>query len=781
MGYNLDEFIKISKEVRKLFYNDNYVCNKIDEYDYDTYISDNTANHKVLDDALAESGIKLVIAPTGSGKSSALLDSAKRVSAVDKDCLFVFALPSRPLAEQLANGGIERLVGGDEYEESMKIVATTYEKIFEIKQALQTKKQMGKPKKAVLILDECHLLASQNLFRQKAIQDLISCIEENLFHSVLLVTATPFPMSLFRCERIINFKSLKSKPVMDKIEIIEINEIIGHIKNNIDYGKEFPFIRLCDTNLIDNLIDKMPQKIARLTSTDKKSKVYQDIVNHSKIDATGIDGILTTSLLEAGVSIREYPENTVPYVAFPNFFLSVDDIEQFLNRLRRSDNYFVVCAKILLKKLKEKELSVSLASFDRKEACTFHDLSFKDGMLHIRDTSSLDSVPDGEYLLITAIDEKREEKPFTVTSSGRTNAGCYSKADKKEITIEVFKFRKFIDILRTNLFQVEKFCSVLSGYSHVLEQAKADRLAANASDILDLSSINESELVDEMIKSAITRYKFCDCLTYDKKEIVINKRILYMLSYNEYERQFYYNHNALKEELEQRLNIPVEIKEESAAKTKIKAKKPDEKIWDGIEDIRQYLIDNGCSKYLYDKIMHGDPLARQFKKYREELNKVREQEELLELMKSLSDSGIGEDYVLQILTKSETKRDVEKYKKYYHILTMNKSLLMTTGTAIQKVPCYTDQQRMQAAIYYHLNSKNQDNYTFANKGKDARENKGDELLNEINAYYRQCFPNGKKYTPKQIRQLILQMYCVKDKKIGKIRNILKTDYNAIFK
>lgn len=131
-----------------------------------------------------------------------------------------------------------------------------------------------------------------------------------------------------------------------------MDDPIEYIKG-LDYSKEFPFIRLNNIKEIDNLIAQMPQTMARLTKDDRQTKTYLDIVEHGKIDAAGIDGILATSIIEAGVSITDFPPNIVPIAVFPDNNISTDDIEQFLNRIRTKGNRHVKCARVVVRKPKQ--------------------------------------------------------------------------------------------------------------------------------------------------------------------------------------------------------------------------------------------------------------------------------------------------------------------------------------------------------------------------------------------------------------------------------------------
>ena len=96
---------------------------------------------------------------------------------------------------------------------------------------------------------------------------------------------------------------------------------------------------------IDNLIAQIPQTFARLTKDDRKTKAYLDIVEHGKIDGTGIDGMLATSVIEAGVSITDYPDNIVPIAVFLDNNIPVTPLDATVKSL--SKVLFSVSKRIL--------------------------------------------------------------------------------------------------------------------------------------------------------------------------------------------------------------------------------------------------------------------------------------------------------------------------------------------------------------------------------------------------------------------------------------------------
>lgn len=382
MGRQAEKLRELMKEVRPLIHKDNVVCNQIVDCTYQQYLLNNKDNVKVIDEALATDGIKVMIAPTGSGKSYSLLSRAKELVKKNKDCRVIIALPSRALTMQVGkHKGVCTMMAGDNFNSNASIICTTYEKMFSIQEFIEKERSQNKKQRIVLLLDEAHLLETQHLFRSDSIKGMIQCIENKLFDNVLLITATPEPLSLFRCDTIIEFQEENKLPSIGKIEILEVDSVSEYIKG-LNYDKEFPFVRLNSKKKIEQLVKEISHhNIAKITSSDKNGIVYQDIINHSKIDGSQVDGILATSVIEAGVNITSYDENKViPMVVFEDSAsISCDDIEQFLNRIRRVGNKYVKVARVVLKKAKDKDVRVSLVSDDGAVLCVFQDVVIKRG------------------------------------------------------------------------------------------------------------------------------------------------------------------------------------------------------------------------------------------------------------------------------------------------------------------------------------------------------------------------------------------------------------------
>ena len=141
MGLKANKVLKEAKPVRNILYGDGYYCKKIKNGMFNQYILDNKNNEQLLDEAIRSKGIKVVVAPTGAGKSYSLIERAKVLVSEDKNCKVIIALPLKTLTLQLGSQeGVYKMVGGDSFDTDSQIIATTYEKMFEIENYILSQK-----------------------------------------------------------------------------------------------------------------------------------------------------------------------------------------------------------------------------------------------------------------------------------------------------------------------------------------------------------------------------------------------------------------------------------------------------------------------------------------------------------------------------------------------------------------------------------------------------------------------------------------------------------------
>lgn len=773
MGKRADRVMQESNKVRNLFYGSVYPC-KIKDCEYQNYISDNKDNDAVLDSVLFEKGIKLVIAPAGSGKSTAILSRAEELVANNKDYRVIFGLPTRALTSQTGNSRaakVATMMGGDSFDENSPLTATTYEKMYEVDDYIERQNTLGKSEKVVLVLDESHLLTTQHTFRQDAISKIISGIEHNQFYSIVLVTATPEPMSLFHCDGMFDFYSSNRIPSVDRLEIIEVDDPVEYIRG-IDYSKEFPFIRLNNKNEIDNLIAQMPQTMAKITSDDRQTKTYLDIVENGKIDDSKIDGILATSVIEAGVSITDYPDNIVPIAVFTDNNISADDIEQFLNRIRAKGSRHVKCARVIVRKPKQEEIKVSLCSYgdDRNCICEFRDIHMEMGNLTINDTGLMDAVGDGKYRLHFEIGTNSSfDRYIMVASDGTTEAELYSKKNPAPITFKGIGFEQFFDILKRNFREKDR----LSDSVEMLERFwEEKRQALNLSDDEMEREKRKNEEFIRQLASGYTKQagELGKCFSFENGSISVDNRVCYEVSYHQFNRQYYHNHDVLAKELEFRLDTDVVLLEQDTQKGK-KAPHNMEDIWDGIDDLRQE-IENSGDDIFWSNLMGKSSFSSYYSK-RKTVHRVMEQEHLMKILKGMEKQQIIGRTALRILSLSKNQRKLNEYVKCLDIITFNQQLEQCDGRDINQILdlCYKGRKKemvLQAVIYSYLEQKGVQSPTVT-----------EELKEEIQEYYVQSVPDTA--NPPKVRRIgnrIKLMYKSRGK--NRIDRQLRTNMDDIF-
>ena len=763
-------------EMRALLYGDGYDCKDTKTCTYSNYILDNSENVAVLDEILNSKGINLVVADTGSGKSHSMLERAKVLVQNNKDTKVVMALPTRTLTLQVGNKpGVSKMVGGDVFDKNSPIIASTYEKVFEIDDYIQGQKADAGREKVILILDECHLMTTQQLFREQGIKSLISYIEKGDFENVVLVTATPSPVTLFRFDKLFVFDSIDKKPAMDRVEIVVVDDAAEYIKS-LDFTKEFPFIRWNNIDKINELMAVMPQAMARITKDDKNTKAYMDIVEHSKIDANCISGVFCTNVLEAGVNVTSYNSNTVPIAVFDNSYISVVDIIQFLNRLRRTSQSHVQTARVVIQRCKERELKASFLTIDGEVLFNFEDLELKLGNFYINDTYKMNTIADGQYKVKIQIGGSATYRIIRVASNGSTdtvNASLYAKEDPIPLMFHSVSFRPLIDIFKGNLYKInaykERIQILEDAFASIREQKKQQE---HLSDIeMDMLSTQDDILKEKLIKGVIDEMgELSYCISYENDMLQADNRLVYMVSFNQYQRQYFYNHELLRKELEEALGTTVVIVSENTAKSKHK-KCNDDDLWEGIEDIRQDIINRCCDSYWQDIMGKKSLTLPQSKTYRESVYSVRGQEHIMELLKELERAGIYGKMALQIITNCMSKKTFNQYKKIHKVIVQNNVLSKFVGCTVDEIPLISKdvKDRTQVCVFCYLEEQGQKTYTVTR-----------ELAQEIVDVFKKSFPMSKKVpTVKGIMKLMREMYQTKG--ADKIRTELRISYDNVFK
>lgn len=105
--------------------------------------------------------------------------------------------------------------------------------------------------------------------------------------------------------------------------------------------------------------------------------------------------------------------------AFHDWNMSVDGIEQFFNRVRRTDTAHIECAKVILPKQKAPE--AYLLDKDGNRLCEFHDVVVENDIVFVKDTSQMDGVPYGDYRMELVLYGGKREKNLYIQPCGDGN------------------------------------------------------------------------------------------------------------------------------------------------------------------------------------------------------------------------------------------------------------------------------------------------------------------------------------------------------------------------
>ena len=546
MGMRADLIKKMAPQIRKMLHNDDNYCKCVETHKFDRYIADNPANVGILENAMTSNGITLVIAPTGSGKSSTLANVADKIVKQDKNCKVFITVPTVGITAQMGNIPFVRpMFGGDKFNPQKQITVTSYEKLADVQDYIRMQKALGNKERYVLIMDECHFLVTQHSFREYAMKGIISGIEENLYDSSIFLTATPACMPPFRFNKCLEFESDSYKPVMDKIEIEFVDDVIQYVKD-INLDECFPFVRLNNTETIYNLVDNDLPTYAVFTSDRKDNDMYSSIVSHETISNTTHRGLLSTSVSEVGINVTSYPPDMQMLAVFPDRNMNVDSIEQFFNRARRTATSHIECAKVILPKPKEN--TACLLDGNGKELCEFQDVVLHGDIVTIKDTAKMDSLAYGKYQMEIRLYGGNRVRDMYIQSMQGNGEGIYCK-DSQPVAFSGVGFRSMLDIFKSDCSKANYVKDTLQLYVNAFEKVRNEKqVSQNLTDdeMQDLE-IDDQKLIDVMTQAGIEAHnELKKCLKYMDGELTIDYRILYMTSYDKYQKQYLYHADKLK-------------------------------------------------------------------------------------------------------------------------------------------------------------------------------------------------------------------------------------------
>ena len=319
-------------------------------------------------------------APTGSGKTRAIIESLHLVSSLNSSKSVIVlpykALPSQ-IATEYANYNVIAISGGATDEQisearQANIVAVTYDSFSKV---------VTDPKDIdFLIIDEAHNLVNQYSFRDKALLKLQKFF--NGFSNVILISATPNPHFDKIGFRSIIFERSKNPKVSIVRNDYEKGSAIDAVLIellNIDFSKGLVAVKINSKKNIDTIKAMLTSKgklgaeqIATIYDhhlIDEDAN-YQGIIEDSLLKPE-IRLLLTTSKINDGVNIYNTDVQRVIVVNE----ICTDSFIQFIARFRRLDKISVSSFRRFDKSKEQSKINQSyLLRRYKKDAQTIADI-----------------------------------------------------------------------------------------------------------------------------------------------------------------------------------------------------------------------------------------------------------------------------------------------------------------------------------------------------------------------------------------------------------------------
>lgn len=325
----------------------------------DEHITTNMAKEWLVD---MES--RIIAAPPNSGKTTKLIEAMQQLVYTDKrPVIYIMAVPSIPLVDSLTDidkkvvgyyGTMEDTGSIEEFTEreinrGTRIFVTTYDKTKDLMvQFNRITKFLAKE----IIVDECHQLAQNYQFRNKAISGLLEVSR----HIKIGLSGTPEPVltnSLFTIHTNIikkrsainaylyNVYTYANKDNDDAL-YATINAIKEPLLKNehvlLFVGKEasidFIIKHIREVKGLENI------NISKIVSAKKnENQAYRDIVDKEEW-SEGVDLIVTTNVISEGISIYSKYNSHIFLLASANMSPFFDKylIRQSASRFR--NNYY---------------------------------------------------------------------------------------------------------------------------------------------------------------------------------------------------------------------------------------------------------------------------------------------------------------------------------------------------------------------------------------------------------------------------------------------------------
>lgn len=296
-----------------------------------------------------------IIAKTGAGKTSAILNKALELSHGSDGYKMIFLVPLQVNAKYLESKedyhgqlrSIYEKVNQNEVDDIIQkhsVIVSTYDGLQKI---LSTKIDVNW-KEYVLVIDEVHNFVIQTNFRKTVLRYVTDHIQD--FKKVIRLTGTPegvlMDQSNYHRIRFIK-RNNPNNLIKRKYTLFTYNKskdqsslklLVDHIMQRNYTGKVVALIN--DTEFIYSvqklLIDKgiSEKKIAVLHRKNKSTKAYETIATQGEIPAE-YDFVLSTSVINDGIDINN---SDIQAVYFYNIYNPIV-FRQFMARFRKGFDY----------------------------------------------------------------------------------------------------------------------------------------------------------------------------------------------------------------------------------------------------------------------------------------------------------------------------------------------------------------------------------------------------------------------------------------------------------
>ena len=191
-------------------------------------------------------------------------------------------------------------------------------------------------------------------------------------------------------------------------------------------------------------------------------------------------------------------------------------------------------------------------------------------MAVIKDTAQMDGIPCGKYKVKLDLYGGKVIRNLYIRSTENSGEATYGM-DSQPVFFNGAGFSPLMGILKSNYRAAKEVTATLQRYADAFAKVRDEnqRTGNLTDDEMEGLELDDNELMEVMALAGIEAQKrLKDCLKYEDGEIRVDYRLLYMVSYDQYQRQYLYHADRLKEELEARMKVRVDFVETATGKEK---------------------------------------------------------------------------------------------------------------------------------------------------------------------------------------------------------------------